>query len=352
LADKSYAAESGEPRRILEFTFFFAAMVWAVCANEVAGRAADGIAGRLAWTSGIMLLKNVFLLLLLALGFRVLEWGRVRSATLAQTLSLPARETAPREWITGFAVGWGLCLVAVFPLLLSGHLTASFNWGAGVPPAVLLALATVFVGSLVEEVVLRGFAFRRLMRAVGPSWACLLVALAFAGFQVYANRPANTLAAFLCATLFGLLLGMAYLRTYGLWLGWGVRFGYTAVMSVVLGLPINGRSSLGAVLDSSVSGPRWLSGGRYALDGAYLTPVFLLVALVVMYRITRDWAWDYTLQVILPAGYEVTVAPPAAHVAMEKAAAPPPLVQILAATPAGFSAVEASSGTRVATEEE
>ena len=81
------------------------------------------------------------------------------------------------------------------------------------------------------------------------------------------------------------------------------------------------------------TGPRWLSGGAFGLDAALLTGAAMLAAMVVLYRETRDYAWRYTHPPIVAGGYEVTVAPPAAHVAMEKAASPPPLVQILPATP-------------------
>jgi len=55
-------------------------------------------------------------------------------------------------------------------------------------------------------------------------------------------------------------------------------------------------------------------------------------------RATDDYAWDYTHPPIIPAGYDVTILPPAAHVAMEEAAkaapvSPASLVQILPAAP-------------------
>jgi len=109
-------------------------------------------------------------------------------------------------------------------------------------------------------------------------------------------------------------------------------------MAVLVGLPIVGRSDFGSVMDASASGPRWLSGGGFGLDAALLTALVMLGGMAVLYRATRDWAWAYTLPEIVPGGYEVVVAPPAAHVAMEKAAAPLPLVQILPVTSQSFSA--------------
>jgi uncharacterized iron-regulated membrane protein len=81
-----------------------------------------------------------------------------------------------------------------------------------------------------------------------------------------------------------------------------------------------------------------LSGGTFGLGATLFTAIVFLAGVPVLYQATRDWAWAYTVPDLVPAGYEVTVAPPAAHVAMEKAVAPPPLVQILTATPQGFSA--------------
>jgi hypothetical protein len=130
-----------------------------------------------------------------------------------------------------------------------------------------------------------------------------------------------------------LLLAMAYLRTNALWVGWGLHFAYRAVAAILLGLPIAGHGEFGSLADTFTTGPRWLSGGAFGLDAAYLTIPVLLVGLSVLYTATREYAWAFTHPLILPAGYAVEVAPPAAHVAMEKAAAPSPLVQILPAGP-------------------
>ena len=64
--------------------------------------------------------------------------------------------------------------------------------------------------------------------------------------------------------------------------------------------------------------------------------IVLVLAIVVLVRVTRDYAWHYTYQPIVGAAYAVEVAPPAEHMAEErKAAVAVPLVQIQgAAAPA------------------
>ena len=201
-------------------------------------------------------------------------------------------------------------------------------------------IAVLLVLSLAEEVIFRGYAFRRLGAAIGPAWAAVAISLLFGTLLVQANPPHNTLVALVDCTLFGLLLAIAWMRTHALWLGWGLHFAYRAVAAVVLGLPIAGHGEFGSPTEMYASGPRWLSGGAFGLDAAFLTGVAMLGAIVVLYRATRDYAWKYTHPPIVAGGYEVTVAPPAAHAAMEAAAPPPPLVQILPSTPQSRSVID------------
>jgi membrane protease YdiL (CAAX protease family) len=324
--------------RVLELTLFVAAMLWAAGASSVAGRAAAGIAGRLRLTYGQDLLESLFLLFLAVIGFQALDFIATKGVHRSEVLALPVRKTAGREWGSGFAIGWGLCLAAVLPALLMGDFHAVLNKGPGVLPGILAAIATLVVVCLAEEVIFRGYAFRRLVQGMGPAWASVVMSGIFAVVLLGNNPPRSVGWGLADGFLFGVVLAMCYLRTHGLWVGWGLHFGYRVMMAVVLGLPIVGRSDFGSLMDGNASGPRWLSGGGFGLDAAAWTVAVMLAGMVLVYRVTKDWAWAYTLPEIVPAGYEVVVAPPAAHVAMEKAAAPPPpLVQIMPVTSQTFS---------------
>jgi membrane protease YdiL (CAAX protease family) len=228
-----------------------------------------------------------------------------------------------------------LCRAAVLPLLLSGHLHGHLMWQRSSAVAILLALGTLLCVTLAEEIFFRGYAYRRLSDAVGESWAAMAMSVVFAGSMMIAHRPLNSTMALIDGTLLGLLLTMAYLRTHALWVGWGLHFAYRAVAAVLLGLPIAGHGEFGSIIDVYASGPRWLSGGAFGLDAALFTAVVMCVGMAVLYRVTKDYAWEYTHAPIIAGGYEVVVAPPAAHVAMEReaAAAAPLLVQIMPTTP-------------------
>jgi hypothetical protein len=108
---------------------------------------------------------------------------------------------------------------------------------------------------------------------------------------------------------------------------------------VLFGLPLGGNVSFSSVIDTRAVGPAWLTGGDYGPGAAVFSILLVAVAIPVVVRVSGDWAWSYTHPPIIPAGYDVTVAPPAAHVAMEQAAVNAgPLVQILPATAQSESA--------------
>ena len=326
--------------RGMQFTLFVTAMAWAAAANMIADRAAAGISVRFGLGMAESLLENAFLLFLAVVGFRALDWIATRSRYASQAWPLPKRPTSRVEWAVGAAIGWGLCLAAVLPVLLSGHLHGQFVWNSNTLPGIVASVASLLVGTLALEVVFHGYVFRRLIDSVGPSLASILMSVLFAVLVVGANPPRNAMLAMIDCTLFGLVLATAWLRTHGLWVGWGLHFGYRAVMAVAIGLPVAGRAEFGSATDMYTWGPRWLTGGAFGLDAAFPTFFVMLGGMALLYRATRDWAWHYTFPTLEPGGYEVVVAPPAAHVAMEKAAAPPPLVQILPVTSQTRSVVE------------
>lgn len=348
MADAKRRFSSQRVPRVLQFALFVTAMLWVAAARAIAVRAAGGIATRFHMELQQTLLESLFLLFLAVVGFRCLDWIATRRAANEPVLELPRRPSSGAEWGTGAAIGWGLCLAAVFPVLLAGHFHASFNRGAGVPAGVLTAVATLLTICLAEEAIFRGYPFKRLCLAFSPAWAVLLVSILFAAVLIGFDFPTNGWTAWFNLVLLGFLLAMARLRTGALWMGWGLHFSFRMVMAVVFGLPIAGRNDFVSIFDSSSGGPVLLYGGGFGLDAALFTGIALIAGMAVLYRTSSEWAYLYTRPELVSAGYEVTVAPPAAHVAMERSperstgAAPPPLVQILSATPEGMFVTPAS----------
>lgn len=317
--------------RSLEFAQFAIGFLWLLASRAGAGSAAEGIAHAVGLDLLRPLLAQVFLIILLLTGYTALHWVATRNGSVRETNLLPVRSTMWREWQKGAAFGWGLLLIAVIPAAVVGDLHPQFwlalrSWGLA-----LLSLLTLFVGALATEMAFRGYLLQRLARATGPVTATVVSSLLFA---FLATAPVNTVPfSFLIAFLGGILFCVAMLRTGGIWLGWGVRFGWMASMAVLFGLPLAGSVDFASVVAMDTTGRTWLTGGPYGPEGAVFTALVLIAGTIALFSLTRDYAWAYTYEQIIPGAYATRVPPPPAHQAME-AAAGPSLVQIGALPPA------------------
>ena len=239
-----------------------------------------------------------------------------------------------REWGVGAAFGWAAVVAVVLPIALAGALHVQFWTEPRAFWLLAINLPLLAVAALAEEVAFRGYPFQRLIEVLGPTGATLVMAIIF-GLEHAAN-PAATPASIVVTMLAGVLLSLAYLRTRALWLPWGLHFAWNVSMGVLFGLPVSGMLKFSTVIQTRALGPHWLTGGGYGPEGSVVAAVVLVVALIAILPVTRDYAWQYTAPVIVPGGMAVEIKPPAAHAAME-AAAPPAgttLVQIVPMAPA------------------
>ena len=319
--------------RTLQFALCITSGAWFIASDTVAARAARGLSDRFALDAARPLLTSVFLIFLLAVGFTILQSIANRNSPLNEVLGLPKRSTAWHEWELGAAFGWGLVVVAILPMALAGTLRVHLWTQPRSFGLLLLNLVTLAVAALAEEVAFRGYPFRRLIEAIGPVAATIGMSLLFGLGHVL--NPGATWTSTLVTMLAGLLLSVAWLRTRGLWLGWGLHFAWNASIAILFGLPISGINDFATVVQTRAIGPISLTGGDYGPEGAAFTAIVLLVGIGILVRVTRDYAWHYTYVPIVAAGYAMEAPPPAAHVAMEQTrpAQPAPLVQILPSTP-------------------
>ena len=317
-------------KRILQFALFLTAVAWIVCAQTVAGRAASGISMLFNLGDGRYLLGACFFLFLLAVGFAVLQSISLDRGSLREVLGLPRRATSRREWALGVAFGWGIVVLAVLPMALVGTLHVRFWTEAHAFWLVILNIAAFTVAGLVEEIAFRGYPYRRLIQAIGPVTATIVMSILFGLFHLM--NPNATWVSALITMLAGLLLCIAWLRTHGLWLGWGLHVGWNVSMGILLGLPVSGLTRFSTVVQTRAFGRLWLTGGDYGPEAALFTALVVLGSIVVLVRVTRDYAWDYTHPPIVSGGYPTEAPPTVIHTAMEQQARPVPLVQILPIT--------------------
>ncbi|MGP8258623.1 MAG: CPBP family intramembrane glutamate endopeptidase [Acidobacteriaceae bacterium] len=335
---RNYADPLPRPRS-LDFALFVAAVLWYLCAQALSSSAASVLGMNFDLGDWRPLLEAALLLILVVCGLSLLRRIERRLAPLRITLGLPRRATSRAEWATGAAIGWGLSVAVVLPMALARSLNTQL-WIA--PRSFLLlglSLLTMAIATLACALALYGYGFQRLIDATGPVRATLILIALTAIHAAFTATPYGTPDAtrILVALLAALLLSLCWLRSHGLWLAWGLSFAWGASTAVLFGLPLNGDIGYGSIVDTRAAGPGWLTGGEYGPNAALFSVLILLAAIPILVRATSDYAWKYTHPPLIPGGYDVTIAPPAAHVAMEQAASeqavhPATLVQIQTST--------------------
>ncbi|MGB0063046.1 MAG: type II CAAX endopeptidase family protein, partial [Terracidiphilus sp.] len=312
--------------RLRAYLEFLAAFLYFFFAYSLALHGARGLASD-AW---IPLVEQAMLVFLLLIGYCALGFWMDGQVHPVREQGLPLRPGFAQEAGLGLATGWGIAVVCVIPLAIFGGIAVSITlqasaWGWFVADAAFFALLT-----LAEEIAFRGYAFQRFVGAVGPVGAALGFAAIYAILQ--ALIPGANHASFAVSFILGLVLSACYLRTRALWVSWGLNFGWKATRALLFGLSVNGLVNHSPVVEGDPMGRLWLSGGAFGLDGSWLSFIVLLLALPVVFRLTRDLNFRYNTPVIVPGGIPVDLdaAARAQHEAATRPAAPAPptLVQI------------------------
>ena len=313
--------------RFRAYLRFIAAVLWFFLARTLARHEALGWAND-QWRP---LAEQATLLSLLLMGYASMGFTFDRQQHPLSAQGLPRRVGWRREAGLGLAAGWALAVACILPMIVGGGIAIVLilnrsAWGWLAVDAAFFALL-----AMIEEVTFRGYGFQRFEQSVGSFGATL----GFAAFYVImqALLPGSNRASIAVSLVLSLVLSTAYLRSRALWVSWGINFGWKASRALLFGLAISGDNSHSPVVQGNPMGSFWLTGGGYGLDGSWVAFVVLLIALPVVYRLTRELDYQYNEPEIVAGGIPVDLDA-AARRQHEAAMGPaevaaPSLVQIL-----------------------
>lgn len=286
---------------------FLLGVLVAIVANYIA----IGVAVPLAHRNPILLeaIYRPLTLLLLFCGYALLLMSadQVHENFLA-AMGLGRFTGWLRQAMSGIAIGSALVVVAVIWIVMFGDLRAvRFNLN---PHTLWLALAELFIlstAAMGEELMFRGYPFQRLLEATGPlspilkwlfprypAWrleavgpAIALVTMSFFFAVAHGGNPHATPMAMVNTFVVGALLCLAYLRTRALWMSWGIHFAWNTALGLVFGLPVSGLTDFAVIVKTRASGPRWVTGGAYGIEGSVVGTIVILLGFIPVILLTR-----------------------------------------------------------------
>jgi membrane protease YdiL (CAAX protease family) len=227
--------------------------------------------------AGAALLIGIYSLLLALLDHR----DRDRMAWQG----LPLDRLARRQFLMGLAFGMLLIAICVALVAMCGSYQARATITAHSLRLGAEAFLLLLTGALLEEVMFRGYPFQRLVEAVGPVWAVTGASALFAAAHLGNPNASGVLSwAFFNTIAIGVLLAVAYLRTRTLWLPFGIHFGWNFALGFVFGLPVSGLNDFSVLVNGSIRGPQWLTGGAYGLENSGAAAILLVLGLLLALR--------------------------------------------------------------------
>jgi membrane protease YdiL (CAAX protease family) len=183
-----------------------------------------------------------------------------------------SRNGALRELGAGCAVGAGAVAAAV------GALYAAGAWHpAGLNPwslAIAIPIAEMMFVGVLEEVLFRAILFRILDQWLGGRVALLLSAALFG--LAHVPGEGATLLAIANTVVAGVMFAAAYRLTRRLWLCIGIHAAWNYTLGSIFSIAVSGHQSRAGLVDGTLTGPDWLTGGAYGLEGSVVTLVLLI----------------------------------------------------------------------------
>lgn len=180
--------------------------------------------------------------------------------------------------LRGLGIGAAISVAVVAILAATGSLSIAggAHWSAALKPLSEQAMVAVM-----EELLFRAVLFRVIEARWGTLVSLLANVLLFA--LAHLTNEHVTALAVLNTGIAGLGLCAGWLLTRSLWLPAGMHFAWNYLFDGVLGVPVSGHAARGW-LHVQLSGPEWLSGGAYGVEGSVVTLLVWAAAAAWMLR--------------------------------------------------------------------
>jgi membrane protease YdiL (CAAX protease family) len=183
-----------------------------------------------------------------------------------------------KDFVSGLIIGTVSVSSGFLILLLSGNLTVDLiqaDWLL-LPGYLLLFI----IGSLNEEIMIRGYILSNLCSSMNIYLALLVSSLLFA--LLHLGNANITLLSFINILLAGLLLGIYFIHRRNLWLPIGLHFSWNFFQGPVLGFEVSG-VDMNGVIQQKMEGYDWLTGGPFGLEGSLIATFLMILAIITLH---------------------------------------------------------------------
>jgi len=201
---------------------------------------------------------------------------RVNKKPLA-AIGLWVHPRTARELGIGLLIGF-LMMTGVFIIqLAAGYLTVTWRGLAWHEAGATVMFSLFYFASSAagEELLFRGYPFQTLAQGITMLPAILAMSGLFG--VAHMQNPHATVLSTVNVMLAGIWLSLAYLKTRGLWLPFGLHLSWNFAQTTVYGFPTSGFGFAEHRIWSTVqTGPEGITGGAFGPEGGILATLALV----------------------------------------------------------------------------
>ncbi|MBK6751742.1 MAG: CPBP family intramembrane metalloprotease [Acidobacteria bacterium] len=191
-----------------------------------------------------------------------------------------------RNFMLGIVAGGATLSFAVLVAFVLGGQRFELNLANGWQP-VLTSLAVSFgvfaAAAAMEEALFRGYILQTFARS-NLAWLAILLTSVFFGL-VHADNPNAGVISTLNTVLAGIWFSVAYLKTRDLWFVWGLHLMWNWMQGSFFGIEVSGLTDItkNPLLREIDTGPTWLTGTTYGIEGGIVCTVALVISTIVIH---------------------------------------------------------------------
>ncbi len=202
--------------------------------------------------------------------------AKIESRSIA-AYGLPWRRAFCRQFWQGAAISF----LSLSILLLVFRLSGAFSFGSLAlhgediwKQAVVWTVPMLLV-ALVEDFLYRGYFLFTLTTGIG-FWPAAVLSSVVMGGMHYFNPGGHGLGP-IATTEYCLLTCLILRRTGDLWMPLGLHSGWNYSAVFIYGIPSGGQMASRHLMNSSLHGPSWLTGGQYGPEGSWSNVILLTI---------------------------------------------------------------------------
>ncbi|WP_105150381.1 CPBP family intramembrane glutamic endopeptidase [Streptococcus suis] len=173
-----------------------------------------------------------------------------------------------------FLLGWGIgaAMLTTCVLLMWGFgaiQVTSFQFSANLVGEFLILVLAWSIQGTTEELLTRGWMFSSLAAKYNIPVGILVSSLFFSFLHL--GNDGISLIPLLDLTLFAILACLVMLKTGNLWVIGGLHAAWNCFQGNVFAFPVSGTQAGQAFIAVETSGPDWLSGGAFGVEGSVIS---------------------------------------------------------------------------------